>query len=309
MKIRSFIHFGLVLASLATPSMISAKIYKGAEIYAPDNQAVTYGRFEMRMMAAKGSGTLSTFFLYKNGSETRAFPWEEIDVEIKGKDNGDYMQSNIITGIGGNQLSEQLHGPSGYADAFHTFVVEWTPGKVVWKVDGNTVRTTEGGQADLLTSPMSYRFNIWAANSVGWVGAFNPDILPVYQFVNWISYESYTPDAGPGGSDFTPEWRDDFDTFNTSRWGRANWTFDANLTDFSPANVVVQDGMLVLALTTEAGIGFNGTVPTDSEDPTSNVQIPTSPLLATPSGLIVKDQQLIYKNGEKEYLLNGRQFK
>ncbi|MCO4800159.1 MAG: family 16 glycosylhydrolase [Colwelliaceae bacterium] len=260
----------LIIACLViTPILALAKDYKGAEIYAPDSKAVTYGRFEMRMMAAKGSGTLSTFFLYKNGSEKGIYPWEEVDIEIKGKDNADVWQSNIITGMKGSQHSEELHGTGGFADKFHTFTIEWTPGKVVWKVDGVVTRTSEGGQTDLLTSPMSNRFNLWAATSVDWVGTFEPETLPIYQYVSWFSYDSYTPGAGPNGTDFTPAWRDEFNTFDTSRWAKANWTFKENRTDFDPKNVVVKDGMLILCMTTADKTGFKGTVPSDIDDPTA----------------------------------------
>ena len=40
-----------------------------------------YGRMEMRMRMIRGSGLLSTFFTYKNGSELSGALWEEIDIE------------------------------------------------------------------------------------------------------------------------------------------------------------------------------------------------------------------------------------
>lgn len=296
----------ILISLLLIPEILQAKAYKGAEVYVPDSKAVTYGRFEMRMMAAKGSGSLSTFFLYKNGSETGAFPWEEVDIEIKGKDNADNWQSNIITGTGGSVHSEQMHGPDQFADRFHTFTVEWTPGKVVWIVDGTVIRTTEGGQADSLTSPMGNRFNLWAASSEAWVGSFDPSILPIYQYVNWISYESYTPGAGPGGSDFTPEWRDDFDTFDGSRWAKANWTFTENLTDFDPANVVVKDGMLILCLTAEGATGFSGTVPVDNDQSVSTQKVLIQKISNQSQQLIIKQNRILVKTPENEYLLNGK---
>ena len=59
------------------------------------------------------------------------------------------------------------------------------------------------------------------------------------------------------------DWTDDFDSFDTNRWAAGNWTFDHNLVDFDPANAVVQDGTLILALTKEGATGFTGTVPAD----------------------------------------------
>ena len=68
--------FLVLLALVAVPLAASAtaKTYKGAEIYS--NESVLYGRFEMRMRVAKGSGVLSTFFTYKNGSEIGNTFWE-----------------------------------------------------------------------------------------------------------------------------------------------------------------------------------------------------------------------------------------
>jgi hypothetical protein len=92
---------------------------------------------------------------------------------------------------------------------------------------------------------------------VGWAGALDEAALPAYQFVNWIKYYRYE------GGQFVLDWTDDFDTFNSSRWAKANWTFDGNLVDFDTANVVVQDGTLILAITKQGATGFTGTVPAD----------------------------------------------
>lgn len=255
----------LLVLFVISPNVFG-KQYKGAEIYS--NESWKYGRMEMRMKMAKGSGILSTFFTYKNGSEVSGAFWEEIDIEVFGKENAEKIQTNIITG-NPKTYSEKVHSP-GYSmgDDFHTYVVEWTPNYVAWFIDGVEIWRTTGGQVYSLTNPQSFRFNIWASSSPEWVGPFSDNVLPAYQFVNWITYSSYTPGAGANGSDFTFQWKDDFDSFNTSRWSKANWTFDGNLVDFAPENVVVKDGMLVLAITRENQTGFNGTVPTDNGIPT-----------------------------------------
>lgn len=265
---------GLLL--LITSEMLAQKPYKGGEIYT--NESWRYGKIEMRMQMVSGSGILSTFFTYKNGSEVSGEFWEEIDIEVFGKDNATTFQSNIITNYP-KTYSEQVHSP-GYsmADAYHTFTLEWTPDYVAWYIDGIEMRKTIGGQVYELTNPESFRFNLWAANIVEWVGAFDPNVLPVYQFVNWIKYSTYTPGTGDNGTDFTLDWTDDFDTFNTSRWSKANWTFNENLADFDPNNVLVRDGYLVLVLSREGQTGFSGIVPEDIiSDPTPTVSI-TSPL-------------------------------
>ena len=246
---------------LGAPSSGHAKPYKGAEVYS--SQAYQYGRMEMRMRMARGSGLLSTFFTYKSGSELESTFWEEIDIEVFGKNDVTEWQSNIITGLGSRTTSEEVHAHTfSLADDYHTYALEWTPDYVAWEVDGVVVRQTTGGQVSDLTNPQTLRFNIWAANDAGWVGAFDDAALPQYQYVNWISYYRYE------GGQFMHEWTDEFDAFDGGRWGRANWTFAENLADFDPNNAVVRDGTLVLALTREGQTGFSGTVPLDDGENT-----------------------------------------
>lgn len=249
------------LAALLLALQAQAKPYKAAEIYS--NQSYHYGRYEMRMMVAKGSGVLSTFFTYKNGSETAGTFWEEIDLEIFGKNNATQWQSNVI--IGTNRpttKTESLHTmPFSMGDGYHTYVLEWTPSYIAWFVDGSQVRRINGGQfVTSLGSSQSLRFNLWAANIAEWVGAWNDSILPVYQFVNYVKYQPYVASTNSFGTG----WRDDFNSFDSGRWSKANWTFGENLADFDPNNVLVKNGTLVLALTRQGQTGFNGTPPVDN---------------------------------------------
>ena len=252
----------IILISLASLSFqLQAKDYKGAEIFS--NEQVLYGKFEMCMQASKAEGVLSTFFLYKNGSEIKGSIWEEIDIEIFGKNNAQSFQSNIITGTSTARItSEQVHkNTSSLADDFHTYGLEWTPEYIAWYLDGIQVRKTTGDQVSKCNAPMSYRLNTWAALDGNWVGDFIETSLPLNQFIDWLSYSAYTPGKGDKGSDFTALWKDDFNTFNSSRWGRANWTFDENLVDFEPNNINVKEGKLILSLTNVSATGFSGKVP------------------------------------------------
>lgn len=252
---------GLVLAAACITifsGSVFAKQFKGAEIYSAES--TKYGRYVMRMRMAKGSGVLSTFFTYKNGSEIAGTYWEEIDIEVLGKNDAYQMQSNIIVDSPQRTTEDFYTAPQSLADDYHTYTLEWTPDYVAWYVDGQEVRRINGGNfVSTLVNPQSMRFNIWASTSEGWVGAFNPSILPVYQFVNYMEYYSYNTNT----RSFNFAWRDDFNSFDTNRWSKADWTFDGNYVDFDPANVVVRDGTLILALTTEQSKGFSGTVPVD----------------------------------------------
>lgn len=251
---------GAVLVSVIS---LSAKDYNGAEMFS--NETLKYGRFDMRLRSIHGSGVVSAFFTYYNESYLgNPEPWEEIDIEILGK-RTDEFQSNIITGSAtSKRTSEILHHFSDLSAAYHTYSVEWTPDYIAWFFDGEEVRRSTGAQVtDCQVKEMSYRFNAWVSDVSSWAGAFDPSILPVYMYINWISYSSYTPGAGEGGSDFTPAWKDDFDSFNTSRWSKGDWTFDGNLVDFSPNNIIVKDGYCIIGITRAGQTGFTGTVPKD----------------------------------------------
>lgn len=260
LKLSRVLRWSALLAAGLFAASLQAKPYKAAEIYS--KQTYKYGRYEMRMKVAKGSGVLSTFFTYKNGSEIGNTFWEEIDLEVFGKNNANSWQSNVI--IGTNRPTTKTEAVHTYAtslgDGYRTYVLEWTPTYIAWYVDGIEVRRINGGTfVTSLTSNQDIRFNLWAANIASWVGAFSDSILPVYQFVSYIEYRPYN--ATTGG--FSAGWRDDFNSFDTNRWNKADWTFAENYADFSTANALVKDGALVLALTKENATGYTGTVPVD----------------------------------------------
>ncbi len=265
-----------ILATLAVQGA-AARDYRGAEVFS--TEAVLYGRFEMRMRVAKGSGVLSTFFTYKDGSQLPDAFWEEIDIEVFGKDNATQWQSNIILGRAPNIThSEAVHtAPVSLGDAYHTYVLEWTPDYVAWFLDGEEVHRINGTSTVTgLTSPQTLRFNLWSHESAAWVGPWDDSILPVYQFVNYIEYQAYNATT----KTFEGGWRDDFDTFDTSRWAKANWTYEHNRVLFAPENVVVRDGILVLALTHPHALGYTGTPPADeggsAGSSSSSVSVPGS---------------------------------
>jgi endo-1,3-1,4-beta-glycanase ExoK len=252
-----------VSAILLFNFMAVAKDYNGAELYS--TKTVKYGRFDVRMRAISGSGTVSSFFVYYNDSYLGSpEPWQEIDIEVLGKTNN-VFQSNIITGNAAQKTtSEKLHTFENLSKAYHTYSVEWTPDYMAWFFDGVEVRRSTGKQVtDCQVKEMSYRFNLWISSEPAWVGSFDPSILPVYQYVNWMKYSKYTPGSGVNGTNFTPDWEDNFDTFNTSRWAKGDWTFDGNLVDFSPNNIVVKNGYCVICLTKANQTGFSGEVPVD----------------------------------------------
>lgn len=226
--------------------------YYGAELFS--KETFTYGRFEARMKMAYAPGCISSMFLYYNNSDVSGSNlWNEIDIEVIGKDSLKF-QSNIITGSrNSKKTSEKYHQPGTPLNTeYHTFVIEWTPEYVVWLVDGVEMRreeTNENGtdQVTALIKDQSLRFNLWASSSTSWVGQMTHVNIPIAQYIDYIAVSDYNMET----KEFTERWRDDFDgsTLNSSRWDRGNWQMD--LVRERTSNVVVEDGNLVLKLTKE----------------------------------------------------------
>ena len=297
-----------VLAIAAAATM--AKDFSGAELFT--NDTWMYGKFEARMMMAAGSGTVSSMFLYHNDSYLGGNePWVEVDIEILGK-NPNSFQSNIITGYGPGDgqpnrkiTSEQHHTISPASNAsFHTYGMEWTPEYVAWTLDGNVVRKTLRGATDgcfnsnqqqtscnnqvesLGKKPQGLRFNLWSAYATDWVGNFDESKLPLYQYINWVKVYEYKKGEGDNGSDFKLLWTDNFDTFDDSRWSKADWTFEENRVDLTPNNIYTKDGMVILALTRKGQESFNGQVPKDNEPSpvsSSSMQVSSSSEQSNPT--------------------------
>jgi len=139
-----------------------------------------HGRFEARMRAAKGSGIVSSFFVY-TGS-----PWDEIDVEILGKDTTRVQFNYFTSGVGGHERVVEL-GFDAAAD-YHTYAFDWSPGEIRWYVDGVLKHTASGG--GLPTHRAQIMMNLWNGTGVdGWLGPFG------YSGPLEASYDevSYTP--------------------------------------------------------------------------------------------------------------------
>jgi endo-1,3-1,4-beta-glycanase ExoK len=248
-----------------------AKEWKGAELIT--QQTFRYGAFEARIRAARGSGLITPFFLWKNNSEVPGQEWQEQDFEIFGSD-GRYQTQLMTPGEGGAQRKEHnifRSLPEPAWSRYYTYRMEWTPEQLSFYVDGQLVRSeTDSEEFDKLLNPdraeaAQLRVSIWAGDGP-WSGAFDEAAAPQAAFVNWVETYAYTPGSGPGGSDFSSLWRDDFDnpgSPDSSRWWPANWTFDAAVNDYVAQNASVKDGALVLVFTDTAGAGVLPDVPAD----------------------------------------------
>src|SRR5262245_18469360 len=79
----------LLTVAADAASVASAELYQ--------NQAYTYGRFEACSRFAAGDGVVSSFFLWKPGSEVAGTFWNELDFDKLGADCR--LQTNSLYGL------------------------------------------------------------------------------------------------------------------------------------------------------------------------------------------------------------------
>ncbi len=262
--------FLAVVTGLAATSLsAAAHAVSSAEFYSA--KSYQYGRVEARIQFAAGDGVVSSFFLWKDGSEKAGTFWNELDFEKLGADC--HLETNAYYGNPAVVHSQKPVLTADLCGGFHSYTYEWTPEYIAWLVDGVEIRRETGAAAtaysDNTTAGMQIRFNIWPGNA-SFGGNFSPAILPVYQYVNWVEYSSYADGA------FKLEWREDFSaTTLPAGWLTGNWSSPKNLSTHSPGNVGVVDGYLVLSLTADNALGSVGATPADNG---------STPILASTGG-------------------------
>jgi hypothetical protein len=231
-----------------------SKAYKGAEYRT--KEGFIYGRFEVCYKPPAADGMLANFFTYHDFT-TGTIDWNEIDIEILGR----YEDDLQFTIIGPRQFIYNSHRYVDFnpTEDYHVYAFEWTPDYVAWFVDGQEMYRQTGEHISQLVHPQQLMMNIWAPDGDGtWPGVWNPEILPVFAYYDWVSYASYAPGNGDTGTDnnFKWEWRDDFDGWDQDRWTKATHTWGGNRVDFMTENVVFKDGKVILCLTDENNLGY-----------------------------------------------------
>lgn len=144
-----------------------------------------YGRYEVSMKAIKNDGVVSSFFTYTGPSDSN--PWDEIDVEILGKDTTQVQFNYYTDGRGGHEYMHELGFDA--SEDFHTYAFEWTADKIVWYVDGVEVHTAE---KKLPVTPGKIMMNAWCGKGVdGWLNAFTDDNIPLTAEYEWLAYTAF----------------------------------------------------------------------------------------------------------------------
>jgi beta-glucanase (GH16 family) len=178
--------------------------YTSARLLTQDRFTQAYGRFEARLKIPRTQGIWPAFWMLGNDIGAVGWPTSgEIDImENIGR------EPTIVHGTlhgpgysGGAAIGAaySLPGGAAFADAFHTFRVDWEPGVITWWVDGvQYQRRTPadlGGNRWVFDHPFFMILNI----AVGGLWPGFPDgttVLPQTMTIDYVRVYAYTS-GGP----------------------------------------------------------------------------------------------------------------
>ena len=216
------------------------KHYYGAEL--SSKKVFKYGRFEVRMKPALGSGIVSSFFIFNDSAYTTN--WNEIDIEFLGCFK-DFIHLNAPLYENDNSLAINKYTSFIPSAAFHVYTIEWTPDYIAWFVDSNQIYKYNGTKIGLFNKHQNIKMNIWTPTPKTWAGQLNDSILSDSAQYNWVKFYSYNDTT----RNFKLEWTDEFDSLDTTRWEKSKIDNLANsYTNIVPKNCFIQNGKMILKL-------------------------------------------------------------
>lgn len=153
--------------------------YSGAEYRTADTYH--YGYYETSMQAIKNDGVVSSFFTYTGPSEDN--PWDEIDIEILGKDTTKVQFNYYTNGVGNHEYMYDLGFDA--SEGFHTYGFDWQPDHITWYVDGKEVYTAYN---NIPSTAGRIMMNVWPGIGVNdWLKPFNGN-TPLTARYQWVTY-------------------------------------------------------------------------------------------------------------------------
>jgi endo-1,3-1,4-beta-glycanase ExoK len=148
------------------------KPYASGELQS--HEEFRYGYFETRMRVPRGSGLVTGFFTYTRDGHERT--WEEIDVEILGRDTHSIQVTYFHRGR--DYIVTRPLGFDAAAD-FHNYGFEWTPAHLRWYVDGTLVHEERGANVPLPRAAQRLYLHLWNTETLtDWLGSIDPDEGP-----------------------------------------------------------------------------------------------------------------------------------
>lgn len=181
--------------------------YTSARMITAGKFTQAYGRFESRMRIPRGQGIWPAFWMLGDNIGQVGWPTSgEIDImENIGREPSTVhgtLHGPGYSGGGAVGAAYSLPGGQAFADAFHTFAVEWSPNSISWFVDGIRYQTRTpadlGGNRWVFDHPFFLIMNI----AVGGYWPGYPDAttqFPQTLTVDYVRVYSWISDGGGSG--------------------------------------------------------------------------------------------------------------
>ncbi|MET9498802.1 lectin [Streptomyces sp. NPDC006552] len=180
--------------------------YTSARLNTSGKFSAQYGHVEARMKIPRGQGMWPAFWML--GTDIGSVGWPnsgEIDV----MENVGFEPSTVhgtlhgpgYSGSAGVGAGYSLPGGQAFADAFHTFAVDWAPNSVKWSVDGTVYQTRTPADVSGKTWAFNKPFFLILNLAVGGYWPGDPDgstAFPAQLVVDSVSVT--TSDAPSGGA-------------------------------------------------------------------------------------------------------------
>jgi beta-glucanase (GH16 family) len=168
--------------------------YTSARLFTKKKFTQAYGRFEARIKLPFGQGIWPAFWLLGDNIDTVGWPeCGEIDVmENIGREPAivhGTLHGPGYSGAKGVGASYTLPRAGRFADAYHTFAVEWEPDAIRWYVDGKLTQTKR--PADLPSGAkwvFDHPFYIILNLAVGGAWPGNPDASTTFPQTMLVDY-------------------------------------------------------------------------------------------------------------------------
>ena len=155
--------------------------YTGAEYRSLEHYS--YGYYETSMKAIKNDGVVSSFFTYTGPSENN--PWDEIDVEVLGKDTTKVQFNYYTNGVGNHEYMYDLGFDA--SEGYHTYGFDWQKDSITWYVDGKAVYTAT---SNIPSTASKIMMNVWPGIGVNdWLKPFDGK-TPLTASYEWVTYQS-----------------------------------------------------------------------------------------------------------------------
>ncbi|KAL2890145.1 putative glycosidase crf1 [Ceratocystis lukuohia] len=172
---------------------------------------IMFGRVEVTMKAAPGTGIVSSVVLQSDDLDEIDFEWlggrpDEVQLNYFGKGIVSSYNRGTVSSVRDTQNS------------WHTYTIDWTSERIIWAVDGTQLRSLKYEDAETNQypqTPMQVKFGSWsggdpgnAAGTIAWAGG-NTDYSkgPYTMMVKSILVADYSTGTAYNYTDNSGSWQ------------------------------------------------------------------------------------------------------